>query len=154
MSQIDLHDLPLYFGVVCRRNLGQNQGSILPFILRLMDNQKGLSKLWRTCYELVCWIGSNWEEKFLLVEFAYNNSFYSNIGIVPFEALHGRKCRSPICWDEVGERKLLGPELVQITTEKIKLIREHLRTAQSRQKSYVDQCRLDLEFQVGDYLAF
>ena len=85
---------------------------------------------------------------------AYNNSFYSNIGIVPFEALHGRKCRSPICWDEVGERKLLGPELVQITTEKIKLIREHLRTAQSRQKSYVDQCRLDLEFQVGDYWAF
>ena len=97
-------------------------------------------------------LGGNWEEHLPLVEFAYNNSFHSSIGMAPFEALYGRKCRSPIYWDEVGERKLLGPELVQITTEKIKLIRERLRTAQSRQKNYADRRRRDLEFQVGDYV--
>ncbi|KAH9744611.1 Endonuclease [Citrus sinensis] len=59
---------------------------------------------------------------------------------------------SPICWDEVGERKLLGPELVQITVDKIKLIREHLQTAQSRQKSYADRRRRELEFEKGDFV--
>lgn len=97
-------------------------------------------------------LGGNWEEHLPLIEFAYNNSFHSSFGMAPFEALYGRKCRSPICWDEVGERKLLGLELVQIIAEKIKLIRERLRTAQSRQKNYADRRRRDLEFQVGDYV--
>ncbi|XP_073107195.1 uncharacterized protein [Elaeis guineensis] len=70
--------------------------------------------------------------------------------MAPFEALYGRKCRSPICWDEVGERKLLGPEIVQQTAEKIHMIQERLRTAQSRQKSYADNRRRELEFQVSD----
>ena len=61
----------------------------------------------------------NWESYLPLIEFAYNNSYHSSIEMAPFEALYGRKCRSPICWNEVGERKLLGPELVQLTTEKI-----------------------------------
>ena len=61
----------------------------------------------------------NWEEHLPLVEFAYNNSYHSSIGMAPYEALYGRKCRSPICWTEVGERQILGPELVQQTTEKI-----------------------------------
>ena len=55
----------------------------------------------------------NWEEHLLLVEFAYNNSYHGSIGMAPYEALYGRKCRSPICWTKVGERKILGPELVQ-----------------------------------------
>lgn len=63
-------------------------------------------------------LGGDWEEHLPLIEFAYNNSFHSSIGMAPFEALYGRKCRLPICWDEVGERKLLGPELVQITADK------------------------------------
>jgi len=54
----------------------------------------------------------NWEEHLPLVEFAYNNSYHSSIGMAPYEALYGRKCRSPICWTEVGERQILGPELV------------------------------------------
>ena len=70
----------------------------------------------------------NWDDHLPLIEFAYNNSYHSSIQMAPYEALYGRKCRSPICWEEVGERKLLGPELVQMTTEKIKLIREWLRT--------------------------
>ncbi|XP_075650018.1 uncharacterized protein LOC142620520 [Castanea sativa] len=72
--------------------------------------------------------------------------------MAPFKALYGWKCRSPICWNEVGERKLLGLELVQLTTEKIQLIRERLLAAQSRQKSYADNRRRDLEFQVGDHV--
>ena len=73
-------------------------------------------------------IKGNWDDHLPLIEFAYNNSYHSSIQMASYEALYGRKCRSPICWEEVGERKLLGPELVQMTTEKIKLIREWLRT--------------------------
>jgi len=84
------------------------------------------------------------------MEFAYNNSFHSSIGMAPFEALYGKKNRIPVCWDEVGERQLLGPELVQITTDKIKVVRDRLKVAQDRQKSYADKRRRALKFQVGD----
>ncbi|RVW89664.1 Transposon Ty3-G Gag-Pol polyprotein [Vitis vinifera] len=94
----------------------------------------------------------NWDDYLPLVEFAYNNSFQASIGMAPFEALYGRRCRSPICWDDVGEKKLLGPELVQLTVEKVSLIKERLKAAQSRQKSYVDNRRRDLEFEVGDHV--
>ena len=94
----------------------------------------------------------NWHDHLPLIEFAYNNNYHSSIHMAPYEALYGRKCRSPICWEEVGERKLLGPELVQMTTKKIKLIRERLKAAQSRQKSYADKRRRDLEFQIEDFV--
>ena len=67
-----------------------------------------------------------------LVEFTYNNNFQTSIGMASYEALYGRKCRSPICWDDVGERKLLGLNFVQVTTKKTRLIWEMLKTAQSR----------------------
>ena len=73
-----------------------------------------------------------------LADFVYNNSYHSSIGMAPYEALYGKKCRSLICWAEVGDRPLLGPELVQETTEKVKLIQQRLKTAQSRQKSYAN----------------
>jgi hypothetical protein len=73
-----------------------------------------------------------WDEYMPLAEFAYNNSYQSSIQMAPYEALYGRRCRAPICWDDVGERKVLGPDLIQETEEKVKLIRERLRTAQSR----------------------
>ncbi|XP_034701968.1 probable disease resistance protein At4g27220 [Vitis riparia] len=66
--------------------------------------------------------------------------------MAPFEALYGRRCRFPVCWDDVGEKKLLRPELVQLTVEKVSLIKERLKAAQSRQKSYVDNCIWDLEY--------
>ena len=94
----------------------------------------------------------NWEEHLPLVEFTYNNSFQASIGMAPYEALYRRKCRSPICWTEVGERKILGPEIVQLTTEKIQLIRQRLQTAQSRHKSNADMHRRDLEFEKGDHV--
>ena len=94
--------------------------------------------------------GGGWERYLPLAEFAYNNSYQASIQMAPFEALYGRKCRSPIGWFEVGESKVLGPDLVQEALEKVKLIRERLLSAQSRQKAYADHRRRDLEFSVGD----
>ena len=94
----------------------------------------------------------SWENHLPLIEFAYNNSYHSSIGMAPFEALYGRPYRSPICWSKFGDRGLLGLELDQETAKKIKVIQDRLRTAQSRQKSYADQRRKDLEFEVGDHV--
>ena len=77
-------------------------------------------------------VKGNWDDDLPLVEFAYNNSFQASIGMAPFEGLYGRRCRSPVCWDDVGEMKLLGSELVQLTVEKTTLIEERLKEAQSR----------------------
>ncbi|KAA0032207.1 pol protein [Cucumis melo var. makuwa] len=92
----------------------------------------------------------SWDSHLHLMEFAYNNSYQANIGMAPFEALYGKCCRSPVCWGEVGEQRLMGPELVQSTNEAIQKIRSHMHTAQSGQKSYADVRRKDLEFEVGD----
>ncbi|KAL0540334.1 hypothetical protein IC582_024569 [Cucumis melo] len=92
----------------------------------------------------------SWDSHLHLMEFAYNNSYQATIGMAPFEALYGRCCRSPVCWGEVGEQRLMGPELVQSTNEAIQKIRSRILTAQSRQKSYADVRRKDLEFEIGD----
>ena len=68
----------------------------------------------------------SWEDHLHLVEFSYNNSYQASIQMSPFEALYGRKCRSPVCWDDIGERKLLGPELITQTVDKVIQIRKHL----------------------------
>ncbi|GJS85508.1 putative reverse transcriptase domain-containing protein [Tanacetum coccineum] len=91
-----------------------------------------------------------WDTHLPLIEFSYNNSYHTSIKCAPFEALYGRKCRSPVIWTEVGESQLIRPEIVQETTEKIVQIKERLKTARSRQKSYADKRRKPLEFQVGD----
>ena len=80
----------------------------------------------------------SWEEHFPLVECTYNNSYQASIQMAPYEALNGRPCRSPLCWTEVGESSITGPDLVRDTSEKVSLIRHRLLTAQSRQKSYAD----------------
>ncbi|KAJ9556411.1 hypothetical protein OSB04_011025 [Centaurea solstitialis] len=94
--------------------------------------------------------GGSWEDHLPLIEFAYNNSYHSSIEAAPYEILYGRKCRTPLCWNEVGEKQLAGPEVVQITSDKINQVRERLKTARDRQKSYADKRRKDIEFQVGD----
>ena len=71
----------------------------------------------------------NWEDLLPLVEFTYNNSLQATIGMAPYEALYRSKCLTLICWDEVGERKLLGPEMVQLTTEKVRVIRKRMKEA-------------------------
>ena len=70
----------------------------------------------------------SWDRFLPLIEFTYNNNFHSNIGMTPYEALYGRKCRTPWCWFETEESLVLGPDTIQNTTEKIKMIREKLRT--------------------------
>jgi hypothetical protein len=92
----------------------------------------------------------NWDDHLPLIEFSYNNSFHASIGMPPYEALYGRKCRSPLYWDEVGERKMLGPEMVQQTKDAIDLIRGRLVAAQDRQKKYADLARKDKEYEEGD----
>ncbi|XP_054793980.1 uncharacterized protein LOC129299530, partial [Prosopis cineraria] len=94
----------------------------------------------------------SWDKHLLLAEFAYNNSYHSSIHMAPYEALYGRKCRSPLCWTELSERSIIGPDIVDQTTQKIEMIRQKLLTAQSRQKSYADRRRRPLTFEVGDHV--
>ena len=92
----------------------------------------------------------SWDTHLALMEFAYKNSYQTSIEMAPFEALHGRKCRTHVCWDEVGERRLVGLKLVQITSEKVKVVRDNLKIARDRQKSYADNRCRDLQFEIGD----
>ncbi|GJU38438.1 putative reverse transcriptase domain-containing protein, partial [Tanacetum coccineum] len=94
--------------------------------------------------------GKGWVNHLPLVEFSYNNSYHASIKAAPFEALYGRKCRSPVCWAEVGQVQLTGPEIVQETTEKIIQIKQRMQVARDRQKSYADLKRKPMDFQVGD----
>ncbi|GKC07122.1 putative reverse transcriptase domain-containing protein [Tanacetum coccineum] len=94
--------------------------------------------------------GNSWVKHLPLVEFSYNNSYHASIKAAPFEALYGRKCRSPVCWAEVGEVQLTGPEIVQETTEKVIQIKQRIQAARDRQKSYADLKRKSMEFQVED----
>ena len=70
--------------------------------------------------------------------------------MAPYEMLYGRRCRTPVCWGEVGQRELAPNDVVAITNEKIDIVRARLKAAQDRQKSYADERRRPIEFQVGD----
>ncbi|XP_074304953.1 uncharacterized protein LOC141639807 [Silene latifolia] len=94
--------------------------------------------------------GGSWEERLDLIEFSYNNSYLVNIGMAPFEALYGRKCRSPVCWDDRADAVVLGPEMIQEMVDQVHIIRQKMRAVQDRQKSYADLKRSDIEFAVGD----
>ena len=79
--------------------------------------------------------GSSWDDNLPYAEFSYNNSYQTSLKMAPFEALYGRRCRTPLSWDEVGDRQLFGPDLIKESEQKVKLIRDRLKVAQSRQKS-------------------
>ncbi|KAK6161718.1 hypothetical protein DH2020_005099 [Rehmannia glutinosa] len=89
----------------------------------------------------------SWDSHLPLAEFAYNNDYRATIGMAPYEALYGRKCRSPLHW-EIDDQWTPKIDLVQEAMEKVKLIKERIRTAQSRQKSCADKRRKDLEFEI------
>ncbi|GKD66359.1 putative reverse transcriptase domain-containing protein, partial [Tanacetum coccineum] len=91
-----------------------------------------------------------WDKHLPLAEFSYNNSYHASIKAAPFEALYGRKYRSHVCWSEVGDAQLMGPEMIHKTTEMIVQIKNRLLAARSRQKSYADVRRKPLEFKVDD----
>ncbi|GKC04359.1 putative reverse transcriptase domain-containing protein [Tanacetum coccineum] len=94
--------------------------------------------------------GRGWVNHLPLVEFSYNNSYHASIKAAPIEALYGRKCRSPVCWAEVGKVQLTSPEIVQETTEKIIQIKQRMQAARDRQKIYADLKCKPVEFHVGD----
>ena len=92
----------------------------------------------------------SWDGHIPLVEFMYNNSFQSSIGMTSYEALYRRKCRTPLCWMELSEKKIIGPDLIQETGEKVKMIRERLKVATDKQKSYADMRRKYIQYEIGD----
>jgi hypothetical protein len=96
--------------------------------------------------------GGIWDKSLPCAELSYNNIYHASLKMSPFEALYGRKCRTPLYWDQTGERQFFGPEIIQETEEQLWLIRENLRTVQSRQKSYADTRRRQLEFKEGDHV--
>ncbi|GJR92315.1 putative reverse transcriptase domain-containing protein [Tanacetum coccineum] len=116
------------------------------------------SRFWQTVQEAlgtracVLDFGGSWDVHLPLVEFSYNNSYHSSVRCASFEALYGRKCRSSIMWAEVREGHLIGPELVQETTENISQISDRLKAARDRQKIYTDKRRKPLEFSVGEHV--
>src|SRR3954465_11416856 len=110
---------------------------------------QSLEDLLRSC---VLEQGGTWDTYLPLIEFRYNNSYHSSIGMAPFEELYGRRCRTPLCWHKSGEGVVLGPEIVRETTEKVKMIREKMKASRSRKKSYHDKRRKELEFESGDHV--
>jgi hypothetical protein len=108
-----------------------------------------LEDMLRTC---VLEFPQKWDDCLPLGEFSYNNSYQESIKMAPFEALYGRRCRTPLNWSEPGERWYFRPDLVKETEAKVQRIRHHLKEAQARQKSYVDKRRRPLFFQVKDYV--
>ena len=87
---------------------------------------------------------SSWDDNLPYAEFSYNNSYQASIEMAPFEALYGRKCTTPLLWSGVGERSLFGPDIIQEAEEKVRLIKDRLKIAQSRQKSYADSKRREI----------
>ncbi|GJT14944.1 putative reverse transcriptase domain-containing protein [Tanacetum coccineum] len=93
---------------------------------------------------------NGWDRHLPLIKFSYNNNYHTSIKAAPFKALYGCKCRSPVCWAEVGDVQLTGPEIIHETTEKIIQIKSRIQAARDRQKSYADVRRNPLQFKEGD----
>nr|GEY18948.1 putative reverse transcriptase domain-containing protein [Tanacetum cinerariifolium] len=93
---------------------------------------------------------NGWVKHLPLVDFSYNNSYHASIKAALFEALYGLNFRSPVCWAEVGQVQLTGPEIIQETIEKVIQIKQRIQAARDRKKSYGDLKRKPMEFQVGD----
>src|SRR3954471_8863322 len=94
--------------------------------------------------------GASWDEILPYAEFSYNNNYQASIEMASFEFLYGRKCTTPLLWNGVGERSLFGPELIKEAEEKVKLVKDRLKIAQSRHKSYADPKRREVTYEVGD----
>lgn len=90
---------------------------------------QSLEDLLRAC---VLEKSGSWDKFLPLIEFTYNNSFHTSIGMASFEGLYGRKCRTPLCWLDSGDNLILGPDVIQQTTDQVKIIQEKIKTAQSR----------------------
>jgi hypothetical protein len=94
----------------------------------------------------------SWDKCLLYAEFSYNNSYQESLKMSPFEVLYGFKCRTPLFWNEPEESQVFGPEILQEAERPVQVVRENLKLAQSRRKSYADHRRRKLSFQVGDFV--
>jgi hypothetical protein len=96
--------------------------------------------------------GRSWDKSLSYAEFSYNNSYQESLKMAPFKMLYGRRCRTPLFWNEMGERKVFGPDILEEAEKQVRMVRENLRVVQSRQKSYADHRRRELSFEVGDFV--
>jgi hypothetical protein len=94
----------------------------------------------------------SWDKSLPYAEFSYNNSYQAGIKMAPYEALYGRQCRTPWFWSQTRESQVFGPEVLKDAEKQVQIVRESLKVAQSRQKSYADKRRRDLSFEVGDFV--
>jgi hypothetical protein len=95
--------------------------------------------------------GRTWDKSLSYDEFSYNNSYQESLMMASFEMLYGRRCQTPLFWSETGERKVIGPDILQ-GEKQVRMVRENLRIGQSRHKSYVDHRRRELSFEVRDFV--
>jgi hypothetical protein len=96
--------------------------------------------------------GTSWDKNLPYAEFSYNNNYQEILKMAPFELLCGRRCQTLLFWSETRERKVFGPDILQEAEKQVRMVRENLRVAQSRQKSYADHRRRELSFEVGDFV--
>jgi hypothetical protein len=96
--------------------------------------------------------GTSWDKCLPYAKFSYNNNYQASLKKSPFEALYGRKCRTPLYWDQIGERQVFVSEIIEEAEQLVQLVRENLRVAQTRQKSYADVHRRDLTIAVVDHV--
>jgi hypothetical protein len=96
--------------------------------------------------------GKSWDKSLPYAEFSYNNSYQASLKMAPFEALHVRKCWTPLYWNQTGESQVFGQKILQEAEKKVQIDRENLKTTQSRQKSYANKRRIELTFEVGDFV--
>jgi hypothetical protein len=88
--------------------------------------------------------GRSWDKSLPYAEFSYNNSYQESLKMAPFKMLYGRRCRTPLFWNETGERKVFGPDILEEAEKQVRMVKENLRVAQLRQKSYADHRRREV----------
>jgi hypothetical protein len=96
--------------------------------------------------------GRSWDKNLSYAKFSYNNSYQESLKMAPFEMLYGRRCRTPLFCSETGEWKIFGPDILQEAKKQVCMVRENLRIAQCRHKSYAGHRRRELSFKVGDFV--
>ncbi|WVZ58144.1 hypothetical protein U9M48_008447 [Paspalum notatum var. saurae] len=96
--------------------------------------------------------GTSWDKCLPYAEFSYNNSYQASLKKSPFEALYGKRCKTPLFWNQTGEKQVFGPDIIQDPEQQLRIVQENLRVAQSRQRSYADVRRRDLSFKVDDHV--
>jgi hypothetical protein len=127
--------------------------SVLLIILRSMVRLKRVNQILedmlRAC---ALQYGRSWDKSLSYAEFSYNNSYQESLKMALFEMLYDRRCRTLLFWNETGEQKVFGPDILQEAKKQVRMVRENLRVTQSRQKSYASHRRRELIFEVGDFI--